>query len=353
MQQPGAHLVGSINADSADAAFRLTAEHMGAVVTRMPDGETGDRSVFTLSRVQVLSEHPDLEPAASAFAEGVELPRFRVREGRSAADVTFESLGYAAEALASYEVFRSLKEAGVIAPHVRFLVALPTPPPIISLLIDPPDRLALEPAVMAALEQEVATIAAAVPHDQLAIQWDVALELLWLESDGDFPMLAVYWEGEDLLEGIVERVARLSAAVPADVDLGYHLCYGDFGGRHPIEPRDARHLVAVSNGISEAVSRGIQFLQMPVPIERDDDAYFAPMAELRLHPETELYLGLLHHEDKREGAARRIATAQKYVSGFGVASECGLGRERAEVIAPLMDLHKDVAQSLGAAAARA
>jgi hypothetical protein len=36
-----------------------------------------------------------------------------------------------------------------------------------------------------------------------------------------------------------------------------------------------------------------------------------------------------------------------------VATECGLGRERAEVIAPLMDLHKDVAQSLGAAAARA
>jgi hypothetical protein len=76
------------------------------------------------------------------------------------------------------------------------------------------------------------------------------------------------------------------------------------------------------------------------------------MAELRLHPETELYLGLLHHEDEHEGAARRIATAQKYVSGFGVATECGMGRERAEVIAPLMGLHKDVAQSLGAAAAR-
>jgi hypothetical protein len=353
MKQPGAHLVGSINAESAEAAFRLAAEHMGPVVTRMPDGETGDRAVFTLSRVQVLSEHPDLEPAASAFAEGVELPRFRVREGRSTADVTFESLGYAAEALASYEVFRSLKEAGVIESHVRFLVALPTPPPIISLLIDPPDRLALEPAIIAVLEQEVATIATVVAPDQLAIQWDVALELLWLETDGDFPMLALYWEGEDLLEGIVERVARLSAAVPADVDLGYHLCYGDFGGRHPIEPRDATHLVAVSNGISEAVSRSIQFLQMPVPIERDDDAFFAPMAELRLHTETELYLGLLHHEDEHEGAARRIATAQKYVSGFGVATECGLGRERAEVIAPLMDLHKDVAQSLAAAAARA
>ena len=40
-----------------------------------------------------------------------------------------------------------------------------------------------------------------------------------------------------------------------------------------------------------------------VLIERDDDAYFAPLADLQLPAETELYLGLVHRQDGAEGAA--------------------------------------------------
>jgi hypothetical protein len=36
---------------------------------------------------------------------------------------------------------------------------------------------------------------------------------------------------------------------------------------------------------------------MPVPKGRTDDAYFAPLDNLRLHPETKLYLGLVHRCD--------------------------------------------------------
>ena len=65
---------------------------------------------------------------------------------------------------------------------------------------------------------------------------------------------------------------------------------------------------------------------MPVPERRDDDGWFAPMRELRLAPETELYLGLLHPVDRDEGALRRIAAARRHVPRFGVATECGWGR---------------------------
>ena len=56
-------------------------------------------------------------------------------------------------------------------------------------------------------------------------------------------------------------------------------------------------MVEIANATSTGVARPIQFFHMPVPKGRTDDAYFAPLDNLRLHPETELYLGLIHHDD--------------------------------------------------------
>ena len=43
---------------------------------------------------------------------------------------------------------------------------------------------------------------------------------------------------------------------------------------------------------------------MPVPKGRTDEAYFGPLDNLRLHPETKLYLGLVHYDDSAGNAAR-------------------------------------------------
>jgi hypothetical protein len=67
---------------------------------------------------------------------------------------------------------------------------------------------------------------------------------------------------------------------------------------------------------------------MPVPIGRTDDAFYAPLENLRLNPETELYLGLVHAQDGVEGTRRRIEIAKKYAPSFGIASECGISRGR-------------------------
>ena len=110
------------------------------------------------------------------------------------------------------------------------------------------------------------------------------------------------------------------------IELGYHLCYGDAGHKHFVEPEDASKLVEVTHAISAGVGRLINWIHMPVPRNRTDDAYFAPLRQLLLHPETELYLGLVHFIDGVEGTRRRIAAAQKVVADFGVATECGMGR---------------------------
>jgi hypothetical protein len=80
--------------------------------------------------------------------------------------------------------------------------------------------------------------------------------------------------------------------------------------------------------IAARVQRPMQWIHLPVPIDRVDDAFYAPLRDLRLHPETEVFLGLVHVQDGVEGTRRRMAVASKLVERFGSASECGISRGR-------------------------
>ena len=86
----------------------------------------------------------------------------------------------------------------------------------------------------------------------------------------------------------------------------------------------------------------LDWLHLPVPRDRSDAAYFAPLRDLRLQPETELYLGLVHSSDGEEGTRKRIAAASAFVPLFGVGTECGFGRRKADEVAGLMKLHAAV-----------
>lgn len=136
---------------------------------------------------------------------------------------------------------------------------------------------------------------------------------------------------------------RIAGWVPADVEMGYHLCYGGAGHQHFVQPKDAANLVTVANAISAGVRRSIAWIHMPVLWERSDDAFFAPLRALAPHLETELYLGLIHQTDGVEGAQGRIAAAERAVTAFGIATECGFGRRPAETVAPLLQPHRAVA----------
>jgi hypothetical protein len=84
---------------------------------------------------------------------------------------------------------------------------------------------------------------------------------------------------------------------------------------------------------------------MPVPRNRDDEAYFAPLKALDVG-HAKLYLGLIHHTEGITGCLRRVATARKYVSSFGVATECGLSRRPPETIPELLRIHREVVAAL-------
>src|SRR5215470_7525352 len=87
----------------------------------------------------------------------------------------------------------------------------------------------------------------------------------------------------------------------------------------------------------------IQFFHLPVPKPRTDDAYFAPLDRLKLRPETELYLGLVHRDDMA-GNAARLAAARSHVRVDGVAAECGMARGDPEHFPALLAAHAKTAE---------
>ncbi|HEX3984173.1 MAG TPA: hypothetical protein VHX12_10805, partial [Acidisoma sp.] len=142
---------------------------------------------------------------------------------------------------------------------------------------------------------------------------------------------------------IAERRARAGRAVPAGVELAYHFCYGNSGGRHSIEPSSTRDAVAMANAVSAALPRDIQMIHTPVPVDRDDDAYFAPLDGLEVRPGTSLSLGLIHLSDGVVGTRRRMDAARKHLSRFSVGTECGLSCVPPERLGAMLRLHAEVA----------
>jgi hypothetical protein len=265
-----------------------------------------------------------------------EIPRLRVKPGATPDPASFET-GYADMAIASWHLFERLQRDGVISAGVKFQISLPTPiAPTYNNMV-PSDRPLLLPALTQHLIGEVGKIAAAMPNDRIALQWDVCQEVLAWEG---------YYEAGpvDFRTETIDVLTRIGNAVPSAIELGYHLCYGSPADEHCVQPKDMAVMVEIANATSAGITRPIQFFHMPVPKERTDDAYFSPLDNLRLHPETRLYLGLVHHDDAA-GDAARIAAARRHVRIDGVATECGMARGDPARLPSLLAAHVRAAQT--------
>jgi hypothetical protein len=94
-----------------------------------------------------------------------------------------------------------------------------------------------------------------------------------------------------MTDRFAQIVAKLANKVPADIPLLFHFCYGDANHKHAIEPTDMGDMVAMANALFAHISRRVNLIHMPVPRDRNDDAYFTPMARLQKPVETALVLG--------------------------------------------------------------
>jgi hypothetical protein len=331
----GAHLVGSVPLTDATAVFTEVSRILGAHLKRIPDGETGARSNWVAWQLPLFLDDAALETSEAERDYGTGA-RVGLRAGRSASEMKLPSLGYADAARESFDSFQGLKHTGTIPPHCRFQVCLPTPTAPVHLWVRTDDQQDVEAAYEVAMMRELDAILAAIPHDQLAIQWDTAVEFGVLE--GCFPTFM-----KDPMAEIAERLKRLGNRIPKEVELGYHLCYGDAGHQHFVEPKDLQLLVDVAGNLVADLDRPLNWLHMPVPQDRVDEGYFASVRHLRLADTTELYLGLVHFSDGVAGARKRIQAASTHIARFGVATECGFGRRAPDTVTGLLQIHEEIA----------
>ncbi|NND49254.1 MAG: hypothetical protein HKN60_03270, partial [Rhizobiales bacterium] len=224
---------------------------------------------------------------------------------------------------------------GVIPAHVKFQISIPTPTAPTYNNMVPEDRAAVIAALTSHFIGEVGKITANLPNDRIAIQWDVCQEVLAWEN---------YFEPGpvDFRTETIEVLARIGDAVPEAVELGYHLCYGSPADEHMVLPKDAGIMTQMANAIAAGVKRQINYFHMPVMDDRTDDAYFAPLDNLKIGPDTELYFGLIHHNDD-EGNRARLAAARAHARVDGIATECGMARGEPSRLAALLKTHADLA----------
>jgi methionine synthase II (cobalamin-independent) len=334
-----AHLVGSIGLNSVKDVYRTAGHLLGRRLHSIPDGEPGARRHWCMSQYPLLRSSPYIRQGKN-WAVGV-VGELEVAEGVKPEEIHFPELCYAREARSSYQDLVEAKAKGDVPKDVKFQVSLPTPLALIWAFVAPNSRAAIEPPYEKALLREVEAICAAIPHNDLRIQWDLCPEMVMWDGQQPRPIYPDSVSQEDILA----RIRRLAAAVPNDVDLGFHLCYGDMDATHIVNPKDATKMVELANAIAASIKRPIAHIHMPIPPDRTDDAFFQPFSALKLSPDTQIFLGVVSAADGAEGAKRRIAAASRYVPKFGVATECGMARSRRpELVENLLKIHRDISR---------
>lgn len=295
----------------------------------------GSVNLSRWSMGQAYETSPDAPPMA----------QLRLGEGASAEAISWPNLGYAEEYAQSFEIFDRLQQDGTIPAGVRFQMQYPTPVASIAGTIVPEDLLAVLPSYEKALFADLDRLLAKLPHERCAVQWDVAVEFGLLEG-------AMGPGSATPMEQVTPALIRCVERVPAEVPVGLHLCYGDYGHQHFTQPESLQMQVDLVNAIVSVAQRPVNWTSFTVPQARNDADYFAPLRDLRAGPETELYFALVpyHPEEQREGTSSQqaqhidAALAQSAAGEreWGVCTECGMGRVASGDVPKLLDLHREI-----------
>ena len=293
-------LLGSLPAASTEEALRAGGELFGDLVFALPDGETGMRVLWAAyEAARLLVPNPGLEVIQDNLRNPPRSVRetaiLKVREGVT--ELRFESWPRIDDAIESYEVFRGLREQGVIPADVRFQVSLPFGTS--SLSVFKADWAHDFPIALRAYEdlfaREIKRLTVAIPAGDLAIQWDVCWEVLDIEG-------VLSWTDGDGWERFAGPVRRISRLIPEETLVGYHLCYGTFPAWPMYEARDMELLVRMANYAMDHSGRQVDWLHLAGPrdLRSADGRFFEPLRGLRAS-DTRVFLGIVLPVDGLEG----------------------------------------------------
>jgi hypothetical protein len=341
------HFNGSVNLAGGETVMREITSRVPSGLRRLPDGETGDRNNWIFFQLQRFLQLPWLVPEGLDAAEGdyENMPKLQLADGVDPAGVTWPNLGYADAYLASYQTFVALRDEGVIPAGVRFQVQYPTPLASIGGYIVPEQQQTLLGSYEQSMFADLDRLLSEIPHGDVAVQWDVAVEFGVLEN-------AFGPDGDQAFDPVVAALVRCVDQVPADIPAGMHLCYGDYGHHHFKQPESLALQVRVLNAVTAAAARPVSFVSFTVPQDQRDESYFAPLAELAVSPDTELNFALVpyHPAEQAPGASEEqarlidaaLSASPDGARAWGVCTECGMGRAGRDEIPVLLDLHSEL-----------
>jgi hypothetical protein len=340
----GVYLVGSMQGDTVDENLRLVGTNLGQWLRRVGDGEIGPgrRWVF-----REYSAYRDVEQLEVVHAADALFPVVRIRDGADTDAIEIGRLNYAEKAAESYALFKRRRAEGILPPDVRFLVSIPSTRTAMMVMIAQEAQPVLAPLRNARLREELDRLREVVPAHELAICFDVVETPAW--RDGKLLMGGTV-SREDLLRELLEPLEWL----PEEVEVGFHLCYGDQNARRDktvatvagegmtVEfgatgderladvhvPGYLPVLAEVGNAIFEQAPRSVQWLHMPTVhgVEGISAEDYAPLRDLRVPEGTQIYLGLVDLDGGIEATRRHILAASQALDHFGISTECGLGR---------------------------
>jgi hypothetical protein len=335
-------LVGSIPRETSEEVIRWVGDTgLSELVPCVPDGEVGERIYWIpMLSYRLYNGHPDIETLKRPERiNGVE--SWRPKDGKDAWSFRIKSgvkeihfgdlgwrMGYARDAINSYFVFKTLREKGVIASDVRFQVCLPFTYSGFAAMFSVEDWPIMTAAYEEAMLAELATIVNYIPPGDLAIQWDLCIELAMVENTGlRQQAAATNWQkvGKEPLDLVSGVIGRLGPAVPADAMLGYHLCYGTLGGWPMRHGNDLEMAVRTVDAILELSGRRVDYVHIPI-LDNASNEYFAPLKGLHAG-QTRYYFGVIHNLRNLADFKHKLGHIRNHVSDFGIAAPCGFGRQ--------------------------
>lgn len=239
----GCHLVGSVPLADTETVFRKCLEAIPSRLKRIPDGETGSRHYFTAFQAPLFSAYPRMmvDYEYNTPVDNKPFTPEEVDEGMAVLEKAGINTGYDDAAIESYAVFRKLKDEGVIPSGVRFQVCFPTPTntivPFVQRAFLPRVEILYEQALLRAMRK----VQDEIPHEDLAIQIDLAADTAFWEAsitdpkdikeDSGLSWFRPWWDG-DVKERCLSHIIHMAEVVAQDVELGIHNCYGKSGGLH-------------------------------------------------------------------------------------------------------------------------
>ena len=348
-------LVGSLPMDSTDDALHAASELFGDCCFALPDGETGERWLWVIYEAYRLwRPHPQIEtvhvpkdtpPGLPDWVPGHWWDLWTFRIPADVSKIEFESWPRMDDAIASYQRFKALRDEGVIPESVRFQIGLPFPESAMGNWFREDYGRAFEiiaPAYTDLAIRELARLFDHAPAEDIAIQWDVCVEVLDLEG-------TILWmPPENAWARYTDFIEPLSQAVPEEALLGYHFCYGTFPQWPMYEADDMALVVRMANAAVAGAARPVDFVHLagPTSLRSDDDAFYMPLKDLNAG-DTRVFLGLAMNVDGAAGLKIRETHARRYLPDFGVANYCGFGRQPGVTPMDTLRAHRKLVDAFG------